>query len=53
VGPIVSGRIYDLTASYSLAFELCAILLLAGAILTTLVYPAEGCDAVPAGAQVH
>jgi MFS family permease len=53
VGPLLSGRIYDVTASYSLAFELCAGLLIAAAILTTLVFPAEGRDAVPTAARAH
>ena len=53
IGPIASGRIYDLTASYTVAFELCAGLLLAAAILTTLVYPAEGRDVAPVHARAQ
>ncbi len=53
ISPIASGRIYDLTASYTVAFELCAGLLLAAAILTTLVYPAEGRDVVPVHARAQ
>jgi MFS family permease len=45
-GPIVAGRIYDLTASYTRSYELCGILMLAGAMLTSFVYPAEGHDLV-------
>jgi MFS family permease len=44
VGPIVAGHIYDTTASYSAAFELCAALMLAAAVFASLVYPAEGHD---------
>ncbi len=51
-GPIVAGRIYDTTASYSAAFELCAALMLAAALLASLVYPAERRDVAPAVA-VH
>jgi MFS family permease len=53
IGPLASGRIFDLTASYTVAFELCAGLLLAAAILTTLVYPAEGRDAAPVHARAQ
>jgi MFS family permease len=42
IGPIIAGHIYDSTASYTAAFELCAALMLAAAVFTSLVYPAEG-----------
>jgi MFS family permease len=48
IGPIVAGRIYDLTASYTRSYELCAVLMLTGAILTSLVYPAEGREQIAA-----
>jgi MFS family permease len=48
VGPIVAGHIYDTTASYSAAFELCAALMLAAAVFASLVYPAEGHDVASA-----
>jgi MFS family permease len=44
VGPIVAGHIYDTTASYTAAFELCGALMLAAAVFASLVYPAEGRD---------
>jgi MFS family permease len=49
-GPVVAGRIYDTTASYSAAFELCAALMLAAAVFASLVYPAEKRDVAPSGA---
>jgi predicted MFS family arabinose efflux permease len=42
MGPIVAGHIFDSTASYTAAFELCAALMLAAAVFASLVYPAEG-----------
>jgi MFS family permease len=47
VGPIVAGRIYDTTASYTAAFELCGALMLAAALFASLVYPAEGHETSP------
>ncbi|HEY2105389.1 MAG TPA: MFS transporter [Candidatus Binataceae bacterium] len=44
IGPIVAGHIYDTTASYTGAYELCGALMLAAAVFATLVYPAEGRD---------
>jgi MFS family permease len=43
-GPIVAGHIYDTTASYTAAYELCGALMLAAAVFAMLVYPAEGRD---------
>jgi len=48
VGPVIAGHIYDTTASYSAAFELCAALMLAAAVFASLVYPAEGHDVASA-----
>ncbi len=42
IGPIIAGHIYDSTASYTAAFELCAALMLTGAVFASLVYPAQG-----------
>ncbi|MBV8055528.1 MAG: MFS transporter [Deltaproteobacteria bacterium] len=52
VGPIVAGRIFDLTASYALAFELCiAIMLISAAIsYSCRSYQAERAQMLPAGA---
>jgi MFS family permease len=44
IGPIIAGRVFDKTGSYTGAFELCSALMLAGAIFGSLVYPAEGRD---------
>jgi MFS family permease len=44
IGPIVAGRIFDRTGSYTGAFELCSALMLAAAVFALLVYPAEGLD---------
>jgi MFS family permease len=43
-GPLVAGYIYDTTARYTAAFELCGALMLMAAVFATLVYPAEGRD---------
>ncbi len=42
IGPLVSGRIFDLTNSYTAAFELCIVINLLGALATL------GCRAYPA-----
>ncbi len=47
LGPLVTGRIFDLTGSYSIPFAICAGLFGLGAFITTLVYPAPGHDLVP------
>ncbi len=47
VGPIVAGYIYDTTASYTAAFELCGALMLAAALFASLVYPAERSEQAP------
>ena len=47
LGPLVTGRIFDLTGSYLIPFAICAGLFGLGAFITTLVYPAPGHDLVP------
>jgi MFS family permease len=39
VGPFVSGYIFDLTGSYQLAFLFCAIIVLIGLIVSSLLVP--------------
>src|SRR5262249_34860402 len=34
IGPIVAGRIFDVTASYTLAFELCIAVMILGAAIS-------------------
>jgi predicted MFS family arabinose efflux permease len=34
IGPIVAGQIFDITSSYSLAFELCIAIMLAAAVIS-------------------
>jgi MFS family permease len=43
IGPIVAGRIFDVTASYRLAFELCIAVMTIGAAVSYSCrsYPAE------------
>ena len=41
VGPIAAGYIFDTTASYNLAFLICAIIAVLGFILTLLLPPAK------------
>jgi MFS family permease len=54
VGPLVSGRIFDLTQSYSLAFELFIGINLIGALasLRCLPYAIESTPPVPLTASV-
>jgi MFS family permease len=40
-GPWVAGRIYDTSGRYAGAYELCAVLMLVGALFALFVYPAE------------
>ncbi len=47
LGPLVTGRIFDLTGSYLVPFAMCAGLFGLGALITTLVYPAPAHDLVP------
>ena len=51
LGPLVTGRIFDLTGSYSVPFSMCAAIFALGAFITTLVYPAPGHDLVPIPAE--
>jgi len=44
VGPLLAGRIFDMTLSYQLAFIVCAALSVAGLILTALLSPIERHD---------
>jgi MFS family permease len=41
LGPLVAGVIYDLTASYSRAFELSAVIALAGVVAALICVPSE------------
>ena len=50
-GAMVVGWIVDLTASYSLAFELGALCVFLGAIAALAVSPAPGVEAIPASAR--
>lgn len=47
VGPLATGRIFDLTGSYTTPFAICAGLFALGAFITTMVYAAPGHDAIP------
>ncbi len=42
LGPFITGRIFDRTGTYTLAFEFCAICMLIGACTAALIRPAEG-----------
>jgi MFS family permease len=50
-GTVVVGRIFDMTSSYTAAFELGAACTAAGALAAFLVRPAHGVSAIPAGAK--
>jgi MFS family permease len=41
IGPIAAGAIYDLTASYARAFELCAMIAIVGVGASLICVPAE------------
>ncbi len=41
IGPLAAGAIYDLTASYARAFELCAVIAIVGVAASLLCVPAE------------
>lgn len=41
LGPLLSGAIYDLTASYARAFELCAVISIVGVLASLACAPAE------------
>jgi MFS family permease len=47
LGPFVTGRIFDRTGTYALAFEFCAICMLIGACTAATIRPAEGMVAHP------
>ncbi len=53
IGPLVSGRIFDLTGSYSAAFELFIAINLIGAVmaLACTAYAEEPAIPVPIGAS--
>jgi MFS family permease len=41
LGPLAAGAIYDLTTSYARAFELCAVISIAGVVISLLCVPSE------------
>jgi MFS family permease len=41
IGPLAAGAVYDLTASYARAFELCAVIAIVGVAASLLCVPAE------------
>jgi MFS family permease len=49
IGPLAAGAIYDLTASYARAFELCAMIAIVGVAASFLCVPAEW-ERLPAAA---
>ncbi len=51
-GTVLVGRIFDITASYSAAFELGAACTVAGALAALMVKPAAGVEQIPAGVRV-
>jgi MFS family permease len=48
LGPFLTGRIFDRTGTYALAFEFCAICMLIGACSAAMIRPAEGVVPQPA-----
>ncbi len=53
LGPLVTGRIFDMTGSYALPFGLCAGLFAGAAAIALMVYPAAGHDQVPVTDRVE
>ena len=51
IGPIVAGRIFDLTSSYALAFDLCIGVMILGAVVSysSRSYTVERSQRLPAG----
>lgn len=49
-GPLLVGAAFDASNSYTLAFELCAAMVLTAAVAVAMVSPAEGVEAIPAAA---
>jgi MFS family permease len=47
VGPVITGYIFDVTASYELAFLVCALLGIFGLILTLMLKPVKSQDESP------
>lgn len=41
LGPLIAGAIYDLTASYARAFEMCAVISILGVIISLMCVPSE------------
>jgi cyanate permease len=54
VGPVLIGALYDLTNSYVMAFELCAVAYAVAAVAATTVVPVDGRDVViGAAAEIY
>jgi MFS family permease len=52
-GTVLVGRIFDLTSSYSVAFELGAACTIAAAVAAFILKPAEGVGSIPKSAMAH
>jgi MFS family permease len=52
-GTVLVGRIFDVTSSYSAAFELGAACTIVGALAAFLVAPVEGVGVIPASAMAR
>jgi MFS family permease len=51
LGPLAAGAIYDLTTSYARAFELCAVISIAGVVISLMCVPSEW-ERIPTAAIV-
>ncbi len=47
IGPVIVGRMFDRTAAYSTAMQVCGALCVAGGLAAFAAFPAPGHDAVP------
>jgi MFS family permease len=50
IGPVLVGRMFDRTASYLMAMQVCGAICVAGAIAAAAAFPAPGHDVVPQAA---
>jgi len=52
IGPVLAGRIFDVTGSYQWAFLLCAAISIIGIIFSSLLRPTNGLPPAPATSRI-
>jgi|SRR5579875_1655944 len=53
IGPVLSGKLFDITGRYVVPFELGALILVGSSLLISLIFPAKGHDAIPEQEQAE